>query len=466
MTSTKKTSKYVYRGGCAVLLTVLAVLVFAMTWYDYIQGKADTSKSFLRGMGNFGMSLIIYTLLYFFVGKNLHAFKIGVERVANVLASQILTLFVIDVAEVLVSLAIIGNFRFFWDFFIIYFFMFLIQSAVIFLATLMMIKIYRGIYPPLSVIMVYGDHENNIYDKMNGLNFKYRIDETISVHEGLKAIESRMGKYDAVLINDVPDKAENKLLKLCFDMDKRAYLIPKISDIIVKSSEELNLLDTPLFLCRNVGITWHQAVIKRLVDIILSLLALIITSPVMLITAIAIKANDKGPVFFRQERLTINDRKFMIIKFRSMIVDAEKDGKPRPAGQDDDRITKVGRFIRATRIDELPQLVNILKGDMSIVGPRPERVENVEMYTKEIPEFALRAKVKGGLTGYAQVYGKYNTAPIDKLKLDLCYIMNYSFVMDLQIVFETVKILFQKQSTEGFSEDRIEQLIDSKANKE
>ena len=160
-------------------------------------------------------------------------------------------------------------------------------------------------------------------------------------------------------------------------------------------------------------------------DVLLSGIALIILSPVLLITCIAIKLNDGGPVFFRQERCTIGGKKFMILKFRSMIVDAEKDGRPHPAGEKDDRITRVGHVIRSTRIDELPQLINILKGDMSIVGPRPERVEHVEKYTEDISEFSFRSIVKGGLTGYAQVYGKYNTTALDKLKLDLIYIMNY-----------------------------------------
>lgn len=150
----------------------------------------------------------------------------------------------------------------------------------------------------------------------------------------------------------------------------------------------------------------------------------------------------------------------MILKFRSMIVDAEKDGRPHPAGEKDDRITKVGSFIRACRIDELPQLINILKGDMSIVGPRPERWEHCEKYSEEIPEWNLRNKVRGGLTGYAQVYGKYNTTALDKLKLDLIYITNYSFLLDLQIIFQTVKILLQKESTEGFSESQISEMHD------
>ena len=151
----------------------------------------------------------------------------------------------------------------------------------------------------------------------------------------------------------------------------------------------------------------------------------------------------------------------MILKFRSMIVDAEKDGRPHPAGKKDDRITKVGRVIRACRIDELPQLFNILSGDMSIVGPRPERYEHVEKYSNDIPEFRFREKVKGGLTGYAQVYGKYNTTALDKLKMDLTYITNYSLLLDFQIMFETVKILFQKESTEGFDSQRAQEMHDA-----
>ena len=159
---------------------------------------------------------------------------------------------------------------------------------------------------------------------------------------------------------------------------------------------------------------------------------------------------DGGPVFYVQERCTKDKRIFQIYKFRSMIVNAEKDGHSVPAADRDPRITPVGRIIRGMRIDELPQILNILKGDMSIVGPRPERIEHVELYTKQIPEFGYRMKVKGGLTGYAQVYGKYNTTAYDKLKMDLMYIQNYSLLLDIEIIFKTVKVLFMKESTEGF----------------
>lgn len=228
--------------------------------------------------------------------------------------------------------------------------------------------------------------------------------------------------------------------------------MPKISDIIIRSAESLHMFDTPLLLSRNTGLNIEQRVLKRIMDIVCSILALLVTSPIMLITALAIKLYDRGPVFFGQNRCTENGKVFMIYKFRSMIVDAEKDGRPIPATERDPRITPIGQIIRTLRIDELPQFINILKGDMSLVGPRPERIEHVEKYTEAIPEFEYRMKVKGGLTGYAQVYGKYNTTAYDKLKMDLMYIENYSILLDIEILFQTVKILLMRESTEGFSD--------------
>lgn len=237
------------------------------------------------------------------------------------------------------------------------------------------------------------------------------------------------------------------------------YFTPTISDILVKASGNFNVFDTPLYLNRNLPMTFSQRFWKRFFDIVLSLVSLCILSPLFLGISIAIKINDKGPVFYRQTRCTLGGKEFQILKFRSMVVNAETDGRPHPAEDNDERITKVGRVLRATRMDELPQLINILKGDMSIVGPRPERVEHVRRYTEELPEFRYRLKVKGGLTGYAQVYGKYNTTALDKLKMDLVYITNYSLLLDVQIMFETVKVLFQKDSTEGFSEEQRDDLL-------
>ena len=204
------------------------------------------------------------------------------------------------------------------------------------------------------------------------------------------------------------------------------------------------------------GLSVHQAFVKRAFDLFVSIMAVILLSPVFIIVPVLIKLEDGGPVFYRQKRVTKNGKVFEILKFRSMIVNAEEAGVSVPATENDPRITRTGRFIRACRIDELPQLFNILGGSMSIVGPRPERVEHVEKYKSEIPEFAFREKVKGGLTGYAQIFGKYNTSPYDKIRLDLIYIENYSFLFDLKLIILTIRILFQKESTEGF--DKAEEL--------
>lgn len=314
-------------------------------------------------------------------------------------------------------------------------------------------RIYRFLYPPRKVLLIYGEHPvASLMGKFHTRNDRFVIGEIIHISAGIKAIQDKIEKYEGVVICDLPSHMRNMILKYCYKKSIRTYTTPKISDILVRSSESLHLFDTPLLLSRNNGLTFEQRVMKRGMDLVLSITALIFLSPVFLITAAAIKLYDKGPVFYLQERCTMDGKVFWICKFRSMVEDAEKGGYSIPATDEDPRITPIGRIIRATRIDELPQILNILKGDMSIVGPRPERVEHVELYSKQIPEFVYRMKVKGGLTGYAQVYGKYNTSAYDKLKLDLMYIQNYSLLMDVGIIFKTVKVLFMKESTEGFNE--------------
>ncbi|WP_022772788.1 sugar transferase [Butyrivibrio sp. AE2015] len=449
-------NRYIYRWLCMVLFCTLATCMFFYVWYSFV--KVNNQTGSLLGLGNLSMAAGIYLVLYILIGKALKAFTIGVDRKANLLASQVLTLFSVNATELFASCAITGQFRFFPDFLWRYLLLALVQSLVLCLLTIPMVDLYRKLFKPQQLLEIYCDESNETLDFMNGRPDKYHVAKTVNISEGTDKIFSLINEYEAVLINDIPSEQKNVILKECFRIGKRVYFTPKISDIIGKNSDDINLFDTPLYLCRNNGISVFQLAVKRFFDILFSLIALIITSPIFLITTIAIKLEDGGPVFFRQNRVTIGGKEFSILKFRSMIVDAEKDGRPHPAGEADDRITKVGHVIRPTRIDELPQFINILKGDMSIVGPRPERVEHVRKYTNDIPEFSYRLKVKGGLTGVAQVFGKYNTSPLSKLKMDIFYITNYSLLLDLQILFETVKILVQKESTEGFTEEKQEEM--------
>lgn len=286
---------------------------------------------------------------------------------------------------------------------------------------------------------------------------KYVIEDTIDISKGIDAVktEGMSGRYNGVVLWDIPTFDRNKLLKYFYSVNMRVYMMPKIPDVLVQGSDSIHLFDTPIMLTREYALTAGQRFSKRTMDIVCALILAIITSPIMLITAICIKLYDHGPVLYSQIRCTRDRREFRILKFRSMAVDAEKDGVARLATKDDDRITPIGRFIRAVRIDELPQLFNILKGDMSFIGPRPERPEIIDKYMEQMPEFAYRMRVKAGLAGYAQVYGKYNTSPYDKLKLDLIYIENYSLWMDIKLMILTLKILLRPESTEGVDSTQI-----------
>lgn len=330
----------------------------------------------------------------------------------------------------------------------------LFQGLALVLWIYLSFSVVHALNPPEKMLIVYGSHlATEIVYKMSKLEERYVIAESANVDEGDETIMGKIDRFDSVIICDVPARMRNDLLKYCYQQNKSIYVIPKISDIVIRSASDITYFDSPIMKCPATGLTVEQRFIKRTIDIIGSSLGLLLTSPIFLIVALSIKLTDGGPVFYKQRRCSRDLKPFDILKFRSMVVDAEKDG-PQPAVDNDKRITPVGKVIRALRIDELPQLVNILIGDMSIVGPRPERIEHVEKYSKDIPEFVCRYKVKGGLTGYAQVFGKYNTSAYNKLKMDLIYIQNYSLALDFKLILMTIKILFKKESTEGFKENR------------
>jgi len=310
--------------------------------------------------------------------------------------------------------------------------------------------IYRRVFPPRQLLVVYGRRESmeSLMVKMRTRSEKYEVEGVINVAEGVARVERKIAGSQAVLLCDIHAGDRNLLLKYCFQHKIRVYLTPSISDTMVRGAKPIHLFDSPLLLCKNEGLTPEQRFAKRAADLVLCAVACIPGLPLMAIVAAAVYLQDRGPVLFRQDRLTRDGRVFTLYKFRSMVVDAERDGA-RLAKEDDDRITPVGRVIRRLRLDELPQLLNILRGDMSFVGPRPERPEIARVYETYMPEFSFRLRVKAGLTGYAQVLGKYNTTPYDKLRLDLMYIANYSFFEDVKLVLMTIKTLFQRESTEG-----------------
>ncbi len=419
----------------SILLLGMLTGIFAFVWYrNYSE---EIILPYYR-RGNWVL-IAIYCLLVWLFFRAYGGFKLGYLKKTDMLYSQMISMICVNtVSYFLISL--IGRHFMSVSPVIV---MSCVDMGVIALWTLLAGRLYFMIYPPRKLVIIYGSHQAAaLVLKMSQRVDKYMICESISITEPAEKVRELIMKYEGAIICDIPAEQRNDYLKFCFEHSKRAYIAPKISDIIIRGADDIRLFDTPLMLCRNYGLDFEQQLIKRTFDIIFSLIALVPAAPFMILAAAAVKLYDRGPVFYKQKRLTLNGKEFYVYKFRSMIVDAEKDGKARLATEEDERITPVGKILRKFRVDELPQLLNILKGDMSVVGPRPERPELTEEYKKEMPEFGFRLKVKAGLTGYAQVTGAYDTTPYDKLKMDLMYIENYSIRLDLQIILMTIKTMF------------------------
>lgn len=434
----------------SLVLICALTLSYSFVWQRYYN---MSSPQFADGLLYRNGQLLlcgVYALMFLIFSRIYNGYRIGYLKLTDIVYSQCLSLVCVNVITYF-QICLIARIMLNPIPMII---LTVIQALGICAWAIASNRLFSKLYPPKKMIIIYGSKlAVSLAEKMSLRYDRFTICRSVSADEDIETIKRAILEYEGVVICDIPAELRNDILKFCFANSKITYITPKISDIIIRGAENINMFDTPLLLCPNSnGMTAEQAAIKRLMDIVFSLTALVILSPVMLIIAAAIKLYDGGPVFYTQDRLTIGGRVFKVYKFRSMIVDAEKNSGARLASQNDDRITPVGHFIRKIRFDEIPQLFNILKGDMSLVGPRPERPELAAISEESMPEFRYRLGVKAGLTGYAQVMGKYNTTPYDKLKLDLAYIANYSLVLDIKLIIMTVRILLLPESTEGVKE--------------
>lgn len=438
------------------------IVLLAFVYYQVWRNLYYKSR-FLRFVSRFPdydgkgkyVLMLVYAMLVLIIFFLTDSFKFGHLKISDIFTSQAISIFIVDFVTYFQLSLIGGTIITPWPIMLL----FVLDLFICLICCWLFDLIYHRMYVPRNMVMIYGNEKAvALKIKMDSRTDKYRVNDVISIDAGNERIFREIDRHDAVVINDVPSTQRNDVMKYCYEHKVRTYVVPKLSDIIIRGGQDINLFDTPMLLVKGHALTMPQRIFKRAMDVLICGVAVVVLSPVMLLIALAIKIEDRGPVFYRQKRVTRDGKVFDILKFRSMIVDAEKSGQSIPATGRDPRITHVGRFTRATRLDELPQLLNILKGDMSIVGPRPERVEHVEKFSKEIPEFAYRLKVKGGLTGYAQIYGKYNTSPYDKLRLDLMYIENYSVLLDIKLILMTLRIMLKKESTEGF-----DQIIDESA---
>lgn len=389
---------------------------------------------------------VVYAFILFIFSTMYGGLKIGSFRMIELMFSQVLATLVTNV----IFYAIVTLLAYHFPSVIPLIVAMAAQCILIGCWILVATYIYRFLFPPLDVLLVYEGNTKDIFvQKVKTRRHQFQINDKILATDDYDAITAAIDKHQAVMMWDVSAERRNVIFKYCYEHSVETYVMPKIMDIVLRGATPLHFFDTPLLLTKSSPLEVEQLIFKRLFDIVISLILIILTSPFMIITALFVKGYDGGPIIYKQKRLTLNNKVFYIYKFRSMRVDAEKDGVARLAQKSDDRVTPVGKLIRKIRFDELPQLFNVLSGSMSFVGPRPERPEIAEQYIEDMPEFTYRTKVKAGITGYAQVYGKYNTLPYDKLKLDLYYIENYSLWLDIKLIILTVKILFKPDATEG-----------------
>jgi exopolysaccharide biosynthesis polyprenyl glycosylphosphotransferase len=428
----------------SVVLLAILCISFAVTWNIYYKNKI--MFPFYR-RGNWVLILINGLITYLFF-KVYGASKVGYLKKTDMFYSQIIAIVCSNTVSYFLVCLIARHFVDARPIICLT----LVDTVILLLWILISNKVFFKIYPPRRMLIVYGSKDAaDLVLKMSQRVDKYMICESIKFTEDIQEIKQTIMKYEGVILCDIPSDYRKELLKYCYSHSTRVYISPELTDIIMRGADDVRLFDTPLLVCRNYGLTFEQKLGKRTFDIVVSAIMLVALLPISLVIAIVIKITDGGPVLYKQERLTYGGKHFYVYKFRSMIQDAEKNGA-QLASDNDRRVTPIGKLIRACRCDEIPQLINVLKGDMSIVGPRPERPELCEEYQKTIPDFHFRLHVKAGLTGYAQVIGLYDTTPYDKLKMDLMYIENYSFGWDLQIILMTIKtVFFPPRSNESSS---------------
>lgn len=441
--------KNIVKQSYKILSLLIAFVTASGLWYYNVSPYWEEGYT---GQVTLVLIGLLFCVVYWVFAKMYQAQKIGIYRLTELAYFQLLAFGMADVTLVIESIIWFNGFEKFnvWS----YVAGFILQMLAIVFVIFVHNRLFARYDERRKVMVVYGNEEyTSLIKKMESKKYRYQVVECFSDDADIESMKSCIRECESVYLYEVGGNTKKELVFYCDSIGRDIYITQSAEELLTMGYDISHTFDTPFVRTKRVPEAWYYSFVKRTIDIVCSGVALVVLSPVLLITTLCIKIYDGGPVFYKQVRLTKGHKEFKIYKFRSMIVNAEKHGA-RLASQNDSRITPIGKVIRATRIDELPQLINILKGDMTIVGPRPERPEIEKLYLEEIPEFAMRLKVKAGLTGYAQVFGKYNTTPEDKLKLDLLYINQRSLLLDFKLIFYTIKIIFVPESTEGIDDSK------------
>ena len=441
--------------GFKMLHIALSILIFYGAWILFRYGSLFV---IIREKGfryNYLVAILYIVALTFFV-RTYNAYLVGYSRIRTLTIAQFISqLFSGLLVYIMVSISWVRCYNPIWLVAGLF-----IQGVLDCVWSFLVSRYFFRVNLPKRTILIYRNEFDKkrfgaIVGKPVGMIYNVVKEQQYNGDDFLE-IKDRLNGYEAIFVAGINSQCRNGIMKYCAERNIPGFFLPHIGDILMKGAKHIQTLSAPVHYFSYKQNRPEYLFAKRVIDIVASLCSIVVLSPITILTALAIKLYDHGPVIYRQTRLTKGGKEFEILKFRSMRVDAEKDGIARlSTGDNDDRITPIGRMIRKCRFDELPQLFNILKGEMSIVGPRPERPEIAEQYYEVLPEFKLRLQVKAGLTGYAQVYGKYNLDPYEKLQFDLLYINNMSLLTDINLILATFSILFVGESTEGIELSQI-----------
>ena len=434
-----------------VWLFIAKMALFAIVLVIFFIGQNIFYEQTLFYFWGNNIILLLYAANLYFTCKIYQGFRFGSIDINEIILSWILCLIVTNALGYL-QLSLLQSMLLPVEGFLA-----VLAAQIILVSPLTIIvdKLYYRLNPAHEAVIIYGKEEksreySSIIEKHRK---KFNVGSILSQDETMEALIDGIEGSESVFLLDVDETKLSGLLEHCFLHNKRIYILPTFSGVLLNSAEISWISNTPMFFPKSPAMDPVAQFAKRCMDVLLSLLAIILLSWLMIIIWAAILLYDRKPAIYKQTRATKNGKLFTLYKFRSMRPDAEYDEIPRLAARDDDRVTPIGRFIRKTRLDEIPQFFNVLAGTMSLVGPRPERPEIAKQYEEIYPNFSLRTKVKAGITGLAQVYGKYGTIPEEKLCLDILYIEKFSIWQDVKLLLQTVKVVFLPNSAEGITSD-------------
>lgn len=431
---------------------LVSVALFCFLW-SFNRGES-WKYTFANSIRRDLVVSILYATILFVFMRIYNAYLLGYTRIRNLVFSQFFS-------QMFSTTIICALTSFIWNtsYNVLSLFLFIISQGLLDIEWAYWCnKYYYELYPAKKAILIYRDiRDKQRFDSLSGKPSEklYKIEKEICyTGSSFYELEDKLEGFEVIFVAGIDSYCRNGIAKYCMEKNVIGFFLPHIGDIIMQGAIHIQSFDTPILYLSRKHLAPEYEYLKRLFDLFVSAIGLLVLSPFMMIIAAIIRISDGGPAIYKQVRLTKNGALFKIYKFRTMCVDAENDGIARlSTGDEDSRVTGIGRFLRRFRLDELPQLVNIFCGDMSFVGPRPERPEIAKEYYETFPGFSLRLQVKAGLTGYAQVYGRYNSDPYEKLQFDLMYINHMGFITDIKLMFATVSTLFSRKSTEGIKTD-------------